>query len=72
MFRFLTDPSPDRAFILSNAGIRKGDQPVAVPELSFKKWLVSRLLLVRDPDSPLGAIRTSPPNLLYTPLDTVS
>jgi hypothetical protein len=51
MLGFLTDPSPDRGFILAIAGIRKGDQPIAVPELSFRKGLVSRFLLAREPNS---------------------
>jgi len=51
MLGFLTDPSPDQAFILSIAGIRKSDQLVAVPELSFRKGLVSRFLLARESDS---------------------
>lgn len=44
MLWFDTHPAADQTFILSIGGVRKGERLIAVPELGFRKGLVSRFL----------------------------
>jgi hypothetical protein len=42
MVWFDTDPSPEQIFVLSVNGITKAGQPVSVPEITFKKGVVTK------------------------------
>ena len=42
MMWFDTDPSPERIFVLSVNGITKAGQLVSIPEITFKKGVVTK------------------------------